>query len=71
MTAIVADRLDSLGDPPSRLRMRSVRFQLEGIDTGWKVISARRIQPGDEAAEPSKSPSPTPFRHPSPTRRAR
>ncbi len=58
VTAIVADRLSSLGDPPSRLRMKLVRFQLEGIDTGWKVISARRIQPGDEAAEPSKSLSP-------------
>ena len=57
VTAIVADRLASLGDPPTRLRMKLVRFRLEGIDTGWKVVSARRIQPGDdEAAAPARRP---------------
>jgi hypothetical protein len=55
--AEVTDRLASLGDPPSRLRLTLVRFQLEGIDTGWKVVSARRIIPGaDEIA--GKTPSP-------------
>ncbi len=57
VTATVTDRLASLGDPPSRLRLKLVRFRLEGIDTGWKVVSARRIQPGDETAAPTKTPS--------------
>jgi hypothetical protein len=56
VTATVADRLASLGDPPSRLRLKLVRFRLEGIDTGWKVVSARRIQPGDDEARPSTPP---------------
>ena len=47
VTATATDRLASLGDPPSRLRLVLVRFRLEGIDTGWKVVSARRILPGD------------------------
>ena len=42
VTATVRDRLASLGDPPTELRLTLVRFQLEGIDTGWKVTSARR-----------------------------
>lgn len=57
VTATVTDRLASLGDPPSRLRLKLVRFRLEGIDTGWKVVSARRIQPGDEKAAVVKPPS--------------
>jgi hypothetical protein len=48
----VTDRLASLGDPPTTLRLNLVRFRLEGIDTGWRVISARRILPG----EPEESP---------------
>ena len=48
VTATGRDRLASLGDPPSRLRLKLVRFRLEGIDTGWKVVSARRVQPGDD-----------------------
>jgi hypothetical protein len=59
VTATVTDRLASLGDPPSRLRLKLVRFRLEGIDTGWKVVSARRIQPGvpetEQAVSPPKS----------------
>ena len=47
--AVVTDRLASLGDPPSTLRLTLVRFQLEGIDTGWKVIAARRV--GAEPAD--------------------
>ena len=34
VTATATDRLASLGDPPSRLRLILVRFRLEGIDTG-------------------------------------
>jgi hypothetical protein len=46
--ATVSDRLASLGDPPSTLRLSLVRFRLEGIDTGWKVVTARRVQPGEK-----------------------
>jgi hypothetical protein len=52
VTATATDRLASLGDPPSRLRLVLTRFRLEGIDTGWKVVSARRILPGDAGKEP-------------------
>ena len=55
VTATGRDRLASLGDPPSRFRLDLVRFRLEAIDTGWKVVSARRFQPGDD-----KPPAPTP-----------
>jgi hypothetical protein len=48
VTALATDRLASLGDPPSRLRLELARFRLEGIDTGWKVISARRVLPGED-----------------------
>jgi hypothetical protein len=44
--AKVTDQLASLGDPPPTLRLSLVRFRLEGIDTGWRVIAARRAQPG-------------------------
>jgi hypothetical protein len=59
--ANVTERLASLGDPPTRLRLNLVRFRLEGIDTGWKVVSAKRIQPGDEKAAPAKTPSSSSF----------
>jgi hypothetical protein len=55
VTATVRDRLASLGDPPTTLRLTLVRFQLEGIDTGWKVTSARR---------PSALPEPPPASEP-------
>lgn len=58
VTATARDRLGSLGDPPVRLRLELVRFRLERIDTGWRVISARRVQPGEdrpEASPPRKS----------------
>ena len=48
VTALATDRLASLGDPPSRLRLELARFRLEGIDTGWKVVSARRVLPGED-----------------------
>lgn len=51
VNAMATDRLASLGDPPSRLRLELVRFRLEGIDTGWKVVSASAFCPGT-----SKSP---------------
>jgi hypothetical protein len=54
--ANVTERLASLGDPPTRLRLKLVRFRLEGIDTGWKVVSAKRIQPGDDKPAPAKAP---------------
>jgi hypothetical protein len=51
-------RSASLGDPPSRLRLELLRFRLEGIDTGWKVVSARRVLPGEveKAAKPAVPP---------------
>ncbi len=52
---MATDRLASLGDPPSRVRLELVRFRLEGIDTGWKVVTARRILPGD--VEPKATPA--------------
>jgi hypothetical protein len=57
VNALATDRLASLGDPPSRLRLELVRFRLEGIDTGWKVVSARRILPGEE--EKNRKPAAT------------
>jgi hypothetical protein len=56
VNATVADRLSSLGEPPSLLRLELVRFRLEGIDTGWKVVAARRVLPGE--AEPNTGPGP-------------
>lgn len=53
--ATVHDKLASLGDPPSTLRLKLVRFRLEGIDTGWKVVSARRVT--DELREADTIPS--------------
>lgn len=42
VTASVADAFGSSGDPPTPLRLTLTRFRLEGIDTGWRVTSARR-----------------------------
>ncbi|MGP0064804.1 MAG: hypothetical protein ACLQGP_14550 [Isosphaeraceae bacterium] len=55
--ANVNERLASLGDPPTRLRLKLVRFRLEGIDTDWKVVSAKRILPGDDKPAPAATPS--------------
>ncbi len=63
VTALVRDRLASSGDPPSRMRLELVRFRLEGIDTGWKVVAARRELPG-EAKPPAPAASPTPSQNP-------
>jgi len=57
VTASVADALASSGDPPTTLRLALTRFRLEGIDTGWKVTSARREGPKDAPeATPSEAP---------------
>ncbi len=60
VTAAVLDKLASSGDPPATLRLKLVRFRLDAIDTGWKVVSARRITPGvpDEPAD-EDGPEPT------------
>ncbi|MGO9466152.1 MAG: hypothetical protein ACLQIB_02755 [Isosphaeraceae bacterium] len=60
VTATVMDKLASLGDPPSKLRLTLVRFRLEGIDTTWKVVSARRILPGSEQKPAEKAPASPP-----------
>ena len=55
--AQVTDLLGSLGDPPTTLRLSLVRFRLEGIDTAWRVIAARRVLPGgDQERSPGESP---------------
>ncbi len=46
VTSQVQDKLGSSGDPPTTLRLKLVRFQMDAIDTQWKVVSARRIRPG-------------------------
>lgn len=63
VTADVMDRLASSGDPPTRLYLKLMRFRLEGIDTGWKVISARRegdpapvVEPEDPASSHETTP---------------
>jgi hypothetical protein len=53
----VTDQLASLGDPPTTLRLTLLRFRLEGIDTGWRITSARRLLPGTEN-EPSPGEAP-------------
>jgi hypothetical protein len=69
VTATATDRLASSGDPPSRLSLSLVRFRLEGIDTGWRVMSIKRIVPGeegktDEPSSPQKSLSEPPPQSP-------
>lgn len=49
VTASVIDALGSSGDPPTTLRLTLTRFRLEGIDTDWKVTSARREGPSADA----------------------
>jgi hypothetical protein len=53
VTASVVDALGSAGDPPTPLRLTLTRFRLEGIDTGWRVTSARR---GGDPPPPGKDP---------------
>ena len=56
VTASVVDALGSSGDPPTPLRLTLTRFRLEGIDTGWRVTSARREGGTPPSAEPAESP---------------
>jgi hypothetical protein len=56
VNATATDRLASSGDPPSRLRLTLVRFRLEGIDSGWRVIAIRRILPGDDGNKAESAP---------------
>lgn len=65
VTASVMDKLASSGDPPATLRLKLVRFRMDAIDTGWKVVSARRITPGvrdrpedEEGPDPETPPEP-------------
>ncbi|MEW4567645.1 hypothetical protein AB1L88_07220 [Tautonia sp. JC769] len=58
VVATIRDRLASPGDPPRLLRMSLVRFRLDAIDTGWKVVSARRDDPDTpiDSSDPFRSP---------------
>ena len=65
VTTQVQDRLGSSGEAPTTLRLKLVRFRLDAIDTQWKVVSARRIQPGvpdepvdEDGPEPDVTPAP-------------
>ncbi len=51
VNATATDRLASSGDPPTRLSLTLVRFRLEAIDSGWKVVSVRRLLPGDDGKQ--------------------
>jgi hypothetical protein len=57
VNATATDRLASSGDPPTRLGLTLIRFRLEAIDSGWKVVSIRRILPGDEGKRRAPAPS--------------
>jgi hypothetical protein len=59
VTASVVDSLASAGDPPTTLRLTLTRFQLEGIDTGWRVTATRRAGAKDPAPVP-ETPPPSP-----------
>ncbi len=59
LTTSVVDRLASGGDPPATVRLRLVRFRMDAIDTGWKVVACRRVRPG-EPFEPEVEPETTP-----------
>jgi len=59
VNAQVQDKLGSSGDAPTTLRLKLVRFQLDGVDTQWKVVSARRIKPGvPDEPEDEEGPEP-------------
>jgi hypothetical protein len=55
VTTSVVDALGSAGDPPTPLRLTLTRFRLEGIDTGWRVTSARREGAADRVRLDSDS----------------
>lgn len=55
VVANVVDELGSPGDPPTPMRLTLVRFRLEGINTSWRVVEARRVLP-EPPAEPAQEP---------------
>ncbi len=57
VTALATERLASSGDPPTRLSLTLIRFRLEAIDSGWKVVSIHRILPDDALPQPVPPPS--------------
>jgi hypothetical protein len=60
VSATATDLPASLGNPRRRLQLTLVRFRLEGIDTGWNVISVSRILPcaiGSDVNAPHPAPS--------------
>ena len=65
--AQITDKLGSLGDPPIPLRLSLVRFRLEGIDTGWRVVDARRVLPGAPEPTPAEVEQPPAEAEPPPT----
>ena len=70
VAASVADRLASYGDPPTPLRLELTRFQLDGIDTGWRVTAVRR-EPPPPNPEPRSSQPPSPASTPGEEHRPR
>ncbi|WP_435015926.1 hypothetical protein TA3x_003483 [Tundrisphaera sp. TA3] len=60
------ERLGSAGAPPTPIRLKLVRFRMDAIDTGWKVVSARRIVPG-VPDEPEVEDGPDPQTPPEPS----
>ncbi len=58
VTAQVVNSLGSSSAPPSPLRLTLTRFQLEGIDTKWRVTSVRRAD-APAPSEPKPTPTPT------------
>jgi len=59
LTASVRDKLASSGDPPTTVRLRLVRFRMDAIDTGWKVVAARRVKGPNDPFEPEVETEPT------------
>jgi predicted Zn finger-like uncharacterized protein len=49
--ANVHDALGSSGAPPVPMRLTLVRFRLEGIDTSWRVVEARRVLDEPDASD--------------------
>ena len=58
VVATIRDRLASPEDPARRLRLELIRFRLDAIDTGWKVVAARREDPDRSADSPESFTSP-------------
>jgi len=66
VVAQVTDKLASSGEPRTELHLKLMRFRLEGIDTSWKVVSARRgnaPEPEEVPQQKVEAESPTSSRH--------